>query len=83
MFFKFLSGCAGSLLLCGLSSGCGEWRVCAAASLAVEHRLSGLGLQEWPPGSAVVASGSGALAQQSWCLGLLALWHVGSSLPRD
>ena len=24
-----------------------------------------------------------ALAQQSWCMGLVALWHVGASLTRD
>ena len=46
------------------------------ASLVSEHGLQARGLQQlW-------FVGSRAQAQQSWCTGLVALWHVGSSRTR-
>lgn len=72
---------SGQLGLChsGLSSGCGEWRE-GAAALLLWLQL-GPGLQEWPPppppAQQLWLPGSGALAQQSWCLGLLACVACG------
>ena len=43
----------------------------AVASLVVEHRLQTCGLQQY-----------GTRAQQLWCTGLVATWHVGSSQTR-
>ena len=44
--------------------------------LVVEHGLQARGLQQlW-------LAGSKAQAQQLWCTGLVALWHVGSSQTR-
>ena len=63
--------------LSGLLCTCSARASVAVASLAVEHRLGARRRQKlWP-------AGSRALAQYLWHLGLVALWHVGSSQTRD
>ena len=89
----FIYGCVGSLLLrtgflqllragatlcctawashCGGFSCCTTWALGTQASVVVA-----LGLQQlW-------LTGSRAQAQQLWCMGLVAPWHVGSSQTR-
>ena len=46
------------------------------APLVAEHRLQVPWLQE------LCLAGSGAQAQELWCTGLVAPWHVGSSWTR-
>ena len=97
IFFKliilyFIFGCIGSLLLCtGFL-----WLRRAGATLRCSVRASHCSgfscCRAWALGvwaSVVVArvfsscgSGSRVQAQQLWCMGLVAPWHVGSSQTR-
>ena len=93
LFYLFIFGCFGSSLLCAgflqlrragatlccsvRASQCGGFSCCGAralgarASVVVACRLQ----QSW-------LAGSRAQAQQLWCRGLVAPWHVGSSRTR-
>ena len=86
LYYLFIFGFAGSLLLLRLFSSCGEWglvfvtvrRLLTVVVLMLRRtssRASGL-QQLWFPGSR-------AQAQQLCCTGLTALQHVASSWTRD
>ena len=61
----------------GLLCRCSAQASVAVTSPAVEHGLGARRRQKlWP-------AGSRALARYLWRLGLVALWHVGSSQTRD
>ena len=74
--FVHIFGCPGSQLLYGLSLAAVHRLLIAVASL-VQHGLWTHGLQQ------LQLLGSRAQAQQLWHMGLVALWHVGSSHIRE
>ena len=81
----FIFGCAGSSLLHRLFSSCDK----EGATLVAVHRP--LTMVASPVGIAQCLVHMGqylflgfiAQEQQLWCLGLVALWHVGSSQIRE
>ena len=75
-FFFFFFYCAGSSLLHRLASPCCAWGSHCSGFSIEEHGLQGTGLQELQPAVSVV------VATQSWCTGLVAPRHVGSSRVR-
>ena len=64
--------CSARASHCSGFSCCGAWALGARASVVIAHGLSSCGSQA-----------SRAQAQQLWCMGLVALQHVGSSRTRD
>ena len=91
--FSFIFCCAGSSLLCmGFSlvvASRGYFSRCTTAHCSGLSRCGApapgytgfSGCSSWAP--QLWRPGSKAQAQQSWCMGLVALWHVGSSWTRD
>ena len=74
--FIYLFGRAGSWLLCGLFSSCGEWGLLSSCGARASHRGGFSCCREWALGvwaSVAVALGSGAQAQELWCMGLIDL----------
>lgn len=92
LFFKplinlFAFGCAGSLLLLGLFSDCGKWGYClvvVCVVLVAEHGSRGNGLHSYGAWTQQLQlPGFRAQAQQLFCKGLVAPWHVGSSSDHE
>ena len=85
--------CAGSSLLHGLFSSCGEWGLlqlqCTGFSLPRLLLSQSTGSMRVGSSSCSTCAqyllflGSRTKAQWLWCIGLVAPWHVGSSWARD
>ena len=95
LFFPFsfyyhllIFGCAGSLLLCGFVSSCGERGLLSSCGTRASY-CSGFSCCEAQALGHVNLSGGGmvgsvvAIPGYMWLTGLAALWHVGSSWTRD
>ena len=75
----FINGCAGSSLLCGLFSSCGQWGLLSSCSV----QASRCGGAEAPGRTGFRNCCSQALEHMLWFMGWVAPWHVGSSRTRD
>ena len=97
-FYLLIFGCAGSLLLCGLSSSCSRCRLliwwllllsrgpqaCWLRQLqCVGSVVAVLGSGVAVLGSVVAVLGSGVQLHQLWCRSSVAPRHMGSSQIRD
>ena len=82
IIYLFIFGCAGSLLLCGLFSRCGEWGLLSSCSMRSSHCGGFSCCRAGALGHAGLSCCS-VWAQQLWYMGLVAPCHVESSQRRD